>query len=138
MKLLDTNVFLYAKGGAHPYQDACRAILTQTEQEPGEYGVDAELLQELLDLYARRGDRAFAVRAVNEALALVPEPFPVAREDVEEAADLFKGHRALSPRDAIHAAIVFNYGLEGIVSADRAFDRVAGLTRFDPLKLAKQ
>lgn len=138
MKLLDTNVFVYAKGVAHPYRDACRAILTQTEREPGEFGVDAELLQELLDLYARRGDRAIAVRAVSEALALVPEPFPIAREDVEEATDLFKAYRGLSPRDALHAAIVFNYGLEGIVSADKSFDRVASLTRFDPLKLAKQ
>jgi hypothetical protein len=31
--------------------------------------------------------------------------------------------------------VVLTYGLEGIVSADRSFDQIAGLTRFDPKKL---
>ena len=42
----------------------------------------------------------------------------------------------IRPRDAIHGAVVLTYGLEGIVSADQAFDGVPGLVRFDPLKLA--
>ena len=136
MKLLDANVFVYARGRGHPYKDPCTWVLADAEADPGGYGVDVEALQELLDAYARRGERAFGVRLVEETLAAFPEPFAITSSEVREAADIVKGYRRLSPRDAIHAAVVFTHGLEGIVSADRGFDRVAGLTRFDPLDLA--
>ena len=42
----------------------------------------------------------------------------------------------LTTRDAIHAAVVFEHGLEGIVSADRDYDRIPGLRRLDPIVLA--
>ena len=42
----------------------------------------------------------------------------------------------IEARDAIHAAVVFEHRLEGIVSADRDFDRIPGLRRFDPLEVA--
>lgn len=136
MKLLDTNVFVYSRGEPHPYREPSRAIIRMAEVQADVFGVDVEALQELLDLYARRGRRSFAVQIVEETLALFPDPLPVTRREVEEATDIVKGYRRLSPRDAIHAAVVFTHGLEGIVSADRGFDRVAGLTRFDPLDLA--
>ena len=44
--------------------------------------------------------------------------------------------RDLSARDAIHAAVVIEHGLEGIVSADHDFDRILGLVRFDPITLS--
>jgi uncharacterized protein len=136
VKLLDATVFIYARGRSHPYKEACNSILTQAEGSPDAYGVDVEALQELLDVYARRGERSFGVRLVEEILAGFPDPLPISRREVEEAADIVKGYRRLSPRDAIHVAVVFTYHLEGIVTADRGFDRVAGLTRFDPQDLA--
>ena len=138
MKLLDTNVIVYARGRKHPFKAACTAVLTDAEQRPDAYGIDVELLQELLDVYTRRGERAYAFRLVGEVLAGFPDPYPITRREIEEAADIVKGYRGLTPRDAIHAAVVLNYALEGIVSADRSFDRVAGLTRFDPLDLGEE
>jgi len=110
MKLLDTNVFIYAQGGPHPYREPCRAVLAGADPEA--YGVDV--------------------------LAFLPDPFPISRREVEGAADLVGTHPRLYPRDAIHAAVVLAYGLEGTVSTDRAFDRVAGLIRFDPIALSPE
>ena len=42
----------------------------------------------------------------------------------------------LSVRDAVHSAVVMEHGLDGIVSADRHFDRIPGLRRYDPADLA--
>jgi predicted nucleic acid-binding protein len=42
----------------------------------------------------------------------------------------------LSPRDAIHAAVVIEHGLDGIVSADQDLDRIPGLGRYDPIEVA--
>ena len=43
---------------------------------------------------------------------------------------------ALSPRDAIHAAVVSTHHLEGIVTTDAAFTQVGGLMVYDPISLA--
>ena len=137
MKLLDTNVFVYAAGRPDPNRDACRAILAQVEERPEAYGVDVEALQELLDLYTRRGRRSFAAQMVGRTLLTFPDPFPITRQEIQEAAEIVRGYRRLTPRDAIHAAVVMTFGLEGIVSADRAFDQIPGVTRFDPRRLAK-
>ena len=42
----------------------------------------------------------------------------------------------LSARDAIHAAVVFEHELEGIISADQDYDRIQGLRRYDPIEAA--
>ena len=132
MKLLDTNIFVYARGRPGPYKDACAQIIRSVDGAPEAYGIDVEVLQEIMDVYTRRGERAFMARLVGEVLATFPEPFPITRREIEEAAGVIGGYRRLTPRDAIHAAVVMTYDLEGIVSADKSFDQVAGITRFDP------
>jgi hypothetical protein len=47
-------------------------------------------------------------------------------------------HPRIQSRDAFQVATVFEYDLEGLVSADRGFEGIAGLTRFDPIELAAQ
>ncbi len=137
MKLLDTNVFVYAAGRPDPNREACRVLLLDAGERPDEYVVDVEALQELMDVYTRRGQRAFAAEMVARTLTTFPGPLPITRREIEEASDIVKGYRRLTPRDAIHAAVVITYSLEGIVSADKSFDQVAGVTRFDPRKLVE-
>lgn len=136
MKLLDTNVVMYALGRAHPYRESCFAIIQEARRDPEAFGIDAELGQELLDVYVHREGVARASEAVTQTFAIFPYPFAITRREVEQAVLLLKPRSPLSPRDALHAAVCLTNGLEGIVSADRAFDRVPGVTRFDPLKLA--
>ena len=136
MKLLDANVFIYAEGREHPYRDPCRSILAVARHDPMAYAVDVELVQELLDFYARRGGHEKAVTAARNALRLFPEPFAIRRDEIEQSMLLLTPRAQLSPRDALHAAVCLTQRLEGIVSADKAFDRAPGVTRFDPLKLA--
>jgi predicted nucleic acid-binding protein len=52
------------------------------------------------------------------------------------AAQILVQHPVLQSRDAIHAAVVFENKLEGIISADRGLDVIDGLVRFDPKELA--
>ncbi len=136
MKLLDTNVFIYARGRAHRLKEPCISVLADAEDSPGAYGIDVETLQEILDVYSRRGERAFAVRMVGEVLASFPDPLAITRREVEEAAAIVGTEERLSPRDAIHAGVVLAYGLEGLVSTDRSFDLLASVARFDPVDLA--
>lgn len=136
MKLLDANVFIYAEGSDHPYREPCRTVLRTARADPAAFGVDVELVQEILDVYQRREGATKAVTAAASVLALFFDPFPITMVEIEQTMRLLVPRSRLSPRDAIHAAVCLTNGLEGIVSADKAFDRVPGVTRFDPLKLA--
>jgi len=138
VKLLDTNVFIYARGRQGPYKQSCADVLTASVERAGMYGIDVELLQELLDVYTRRGQRAFAAGAVAEAVEMFADPLPITRREAEQAAEIVRSYRRLTPRDAIHAAVVITYDLEGIVSADKSFDQIPGVTRFDPKTLAAE
>ncbi len=68
---------------------------------------------------------------MEHLLLLFPNPFPVAREEIEIARDLIMRYSFLGARDAIHAAVVQTNHLEGVITADKAFDRIKGLKRFD-------
>ncbi len=44
--------------------------------------------------------------------------------------DLLMDHRGLTARDAVHAEVMFNRGVEWIATFDAGFDGVAGIRRF--------
>jgi predicted nucleic acid-binding protein len=138
LKLLDTNIFLYAAGRPHPYKEPCVRLLQEAAGRIGEYAIDAELLQEVLYVYGHRGERARGLAAFDDLIAAFPDPIPIGRAEVVEARRLLESFPALSPRDAIHAAVVTTRALEGIVTTDRAFQRVRGLAVFDPMDPASQ
>jgi predicted nucleic acid-binding protein len=97
---------------------------------------DVEALQEVLHYYHRRGVTELGAGIVGNALIALPAPFPITVAIVDRARRLLLDHsRRLASRDAIHAAVVLEHHLEGIISADRAFDTIPGITRFDPRDL---
>lgn len=135
MKLLDTNVIVYAVGRPHRYKQPCTRLLQDVADNTGDYGIDTELMQEILYLYAARGERRLGLSTCNDLLLMFPDPFPVTREEIALTHGLLTGYPNLLPRDAIHAAVVRANHLEGIVSADKVFDVVDNISRFDPLAL---
>ena len=136
MKLLDANVAVYAYGRPHPYQESCRKIMDGLKLYPDDYAVDAEMLQELLHSYLERRQLERGVQTVEYLLTYIPSIIPITAAEIATAMRLLGETPNISARDAIHAAVVIGHGLEGIVSADRDFDRVAGLRRFDPVEAA--
>ena len=135
MKLIDANVLIYARGAPHPYRDACRHLLAEVEAGRLEANVDTEVLQEIVHVYWYRRRLEQGLDYLDRLLVLFPTPFPVTGETVTTARDILADHPQLQPRDAIHAAVVLNHGLEAIVSADRAFDKITEIKRLDPLEL---
>ena len=136
MKLLDANIVIYALGREHPYRRSCRAIINQLAERPNDYAIDAEMLQEILYVFHRREETDRGVEAVTRLLDLSSEIIPIGGAVIEEAGRLLRRSPQLAVRDAVHAAVVFHHGLEGIISADRNFDRIGGLARYDPMDVA--
>ena len=137
MKLLDANIFdanifIYAIGRPHPHKEPCRQIVDQLRTQSSEYAIDAEVLQEILNVYSNRGLVSVGVDYVDRLLGLFSEIIPIGRSEIGRAARILQHSSEISARDAIHAAVALEHGLEGIVSYDRGFDRVPGLRRFEP------
>lgn len=131
--LVDTNVFVYARGAVHGYREPCRAILRAAADGRIRLEASVELVQEFAHLPLRRQpDRMDALEQVEEVRSQCRlHPFD---EDVLTASlDLLGRHPALGVRNAVHAATALRVGLNAIISADRAFDEVAGLSRVDPI-----
>ena len=136
MKLLDANIVIYSLGRDHPYREPCRAIINQLEERPHDYAVDAEMLQEILYVFSNRGDIKTGVEAVLRLLDLFPDVIPITGAEIGTATRLIGQPPRLSVRDAIHAAVALEHGLEGIVTADKVFEHIPGLRRFDPTEVA--
>ena len=135
MKLIDTNVFIYAAGRPHLYKEPCLNILARIATGEQGYAIDAELLQEILHSYALRRVRDVGVSVFDRTLALFPSPLPVTVEELRAARNLMQRYSDLYARDAIHAAFVLVHSFEGLVSADQIFDKMSELKRFDPQEL---
>ena len=135
MKLLDTNVVVYAIGRPHRYKQPCVRLLHDVADGASDFNVDTELLQEILYLYTARGERARGLTTCRDLLLMFPDPFPIGRQEVVLAHEILTRYPAFLPRDAIHAAVTQANRLEGIVSADKVFGAIDNLRRFDPLGL---
>jgi predicted nucleic acid-binding protein len=132
---LDVNVFMYAAGTPHPYKDACVRILADVETGALTATVNVEILQELLYRYSHIKLVDKGVQLCRDILKYPLTILPVTETDVRLAIDLFDSHHAvgLKPRDAVHAATMQNNGLSRLISADKDFELLKGITRIDPL-----
>jgi predicted nucleic acid-binding protein len=129
MILVDANVLMYAAGAEHAYKAPSVACLNRVAAGEVDATIDAEVLREILHRYRSLnrwsdGQRVYALSRslFQEALAITGDVMDVARQIL--AADA-----TVSARDAVHAAVVTAYGLEGICSFDTDFDRLAGCPR---------
>ena len=123
---------MYAVGKPHPYKATCQDILKTAASNTTEFNIDAELCQELLYVYGRRGERKQGLKTVESLIELFPNVFPVDSGVIVETKILMDKYPNLVARDAIHAAVVLVNDLEGIVSVDKVFGEIKGLKRFEP------
>lgn len=137
MKLIDTNVFIYAVGEPHVYKESCATLMAKLETGEEAANIDSELLQEILYYFWRRRRHGEGAGLFDRLVAGFPDAFPITVAEVRRARELLGAQPLIEPRDAIHAAVVLTHGLEGIISADRGFDAIPGIRRFDPIELVK-
>ena len=104
--------------------------------QPLEYTIDTELVQEIMHVYSVRGQRAFGLVLFDDIFTIFPDPLAIGRNEILAARHLAEEYLTLSPRDAIHAAVVRTQGLEGIVTTDKALGQVARLASFHPVEMA--
>lgn len=131
MTLLDTTILVYAVGDPHPFRAPCRLILQAQAEGRVDAATTVEVLQEFVHVRAQRRSRADAAALGRHFAAALPI-LSASREDLELALTLFELHPPLGAFDSVLAAVGMNRGVEGLVSADRAFAGLDGLRWIEP------
>jgi predicted nucleic acid-binding protein len=129
---------MYAVGADHPYKASCAGILLGVARREIDVVTDCEVVQEILYRYTRLGRRNEGIQVALDLFKVVLTVLPVGEEDVRRAIGFMETYRRLSPRDAIHAAVMLNNGVSEILSVDRDFDAMEEVRRVDPGDLAHQ
>ena len=100
---------------------------------PDAFVSDVEVLQELMHRYLASGRWAFGRDVLRVFAGVMRNRLElVLPEDVEVASGLADEHPGIGARDLLHAAVMRRIGVQRIISADRGFDRLPGVTRLDP------
>jgi predicted nucleic acid-binding protein len=129
MILIDSNVPMYLVGTPHPHKADAQRLLESAIAAGERLVTDAEVLQEILHRYVAI-DRRDAIQPTFDALlGVVDEVLDVRLADVDRAKTIVLGRRSLSARDAIHVAVMEREGIDRIMTFDRGFDAMPGLTR---------
>jgi len=127
--LLDSNVPMYLVGAEHPHKVDARRLLERVIAENHRLVTDAEILQEILHRYVAINRRDAIQPCFNVVLEIVDEVVPVTLETMSAAREIVIGHPDLTARDAVHLAVMREHGIEKILSFDRHFDGIPGVTR---------
>ncbi len=134
MVLIDANILMYAAGAAHSNKQPSIRLLERVANGEVDATIDAEILQEILHRYRAINRWADGRKVYDLARELFPDVIPVTSSALDRARTLLDGSTSLMARDALHAAVVLDEGLDGIYSYDRDFDRIPGIRRLQPAK----
>ena len=129
MILTDANILMYANGTEHPNKAPSLAFLNRVASGQVDATIDAEVLQEILHRYRSLNRWADGQRVYDLARCLFPDVLSITGEVMDHAKRILDARSALTARDAVHAAVVTVYKLEGICTFDGDFDRIPGCRR---------
>lgn len=136
MIVLDTTVLVYAVGGDHRLAAPCRDVLERVADGRLRVTTTLEVLQEFAHVRARRWGREDAAELTRGFAVLLGPLLQLQSSDLELGLDLFRRTEQLGAFDAVLAAATKRIGAAALMSADRAFREVPGITVLDPADAA--
>ncbi len=132
---VDTAILMYAVGVDHPLRAPSRRILDRVADGDLDAVISAEVVQEIIHRFISIGRSDLGKRAAVDALDLFAPVLPITHALMRRLPDLVERYPALSSRDLVHVATCQHEGISEIISPDRGFDLVSGISRTDPASL---
>lgn len=129
MVFVDSNVFMYLVGAAHPHKVDAQRRLEGLVADRARLVTDAEALAEILHRYVAVDRRGYIQLAYDALLGVVDEVLPVERATLERAKQLVLQYPTMPVRTAVHVAVMQLRSIDTVLSFDTGFDRVPGIVR---------
>jgi uncharacterized protein len=120
---------MYLIGASHPHKTDAQLTIERLIAAGERLVTDAEVLQEILHRYVAIQRREAIGPALEVALEITDQIFPIEQRDVLRATEIVQHPAHLSARDAIHIAVMERHGVRSICSFDADFDRWPGIKR---------
>jgi predicted nucleic acid-binding protein len=133
--VVDTTVLVYAMGAEHPLREPCRELIAAIANGGVEATTSVEVIQEFVDVRARRRDRHDAATTGRDYAELLAPLLSVTREHLQRGLVLFEQSDRLGSFDAALAAAASVSGATALVSADSAFSAAAEIAHVIPDRL---
>ena len=136
MRYLDTNVILRFLTGDDPVKAAaCLSLMQRLQQGLEEATTSTVVIHEALYILSSRAHYGLthpdAAARLKPIVALRGLQVPH-KHTVLHALDVYAEHQFLDFGDALSVAEMLAFGITEIISYDRDFDRVPGVTRVEP------
>lgn len=129
MIFVDSNIPMYLVGAHHPHKTDAQRLLERAIVAGEALVTDVEVFQEILHRYVAI-DRRDAIAPAWELLtSITDQVVGIDVDDVATARDLVLAGTATSARDAIHVAVMRRLDCRRILTFDRRFETVPGITR---------
>lgn len=138
MIVVDTTVLVYAVGDDHDLAAPCRQLINAIGDGRLRATTTAEAIQEFVHVRARRRTRRDAAALGRAYLDLLSPIMPVDERALTAGLRLFERLPALGSFDAVLAAATVLAGAQTLVSADKGFAGVHGLTWLQPMHAAER
>ncbi|MEA3339074.1 MAG: type II toxin-antitoxin system VapC family toxin [Chloroflexota bacterium] len=134
---IDANIPMYAAGAEHSLKYPSLQILEAAATGKIAAVTNTEVIQEIMHRYASLNFREKGLEVAELFLQVTPNVLPVTKKDMIQALALYQAFPQVQARDTVHAAVMQSNGVTIIITADRHFDRFAGLRRVDPTSFEK-
>lgn len=126
---VDANAIIYSALEG-PGREPCLKVLQAVAAGDAQGRTSPAVLEEVWHVALRRYPGQLD-GLVESAMTIFSPLLPVTEEALKQA--LAVGGSALGSNDKLHLGTCRTEGIEVVLSADRAFDGVAGIERVDPL-----
>jgi predicted nucleic acid-binding protein len=129
---VDSNIPMYLIGAPHPHKVDAQRLLENCTAADERLVTNAEVLQEILHRYVAIDRREWIQLAFDAILGVVDEVLPIREREVARAKEIALARRNVSARDAVHVAVMWEHGIETILSFDHGFDGLPRIKRLGP------
>jgi len=116
---VDSNVFIYAVGRAHPLRDEAQNFFLESSRKGKRLVTSAEVLQELLHVYLPVGRIETLDAALELATLGVDRVISIGAETVMHARHLVRVHPGLTSRNLLHLATCQMNKIKDLKTFDR-------------------
>ncbi|MFN8521243.1 MAG: type II toxin-antitoxin system VapC family toxin [Chloroflexota bacterium] len=132
MIVLDTTILVYATGVEHPLRTPCQQLIDMIAQGRIVATTTPEVIQEYVHVRARRLTRAETARTARDFVSLLRPLLMVDASMLSAGLRIYEETPNIGSFDAVLAAAAIWLSADALVSADRGFAGVKGLTYLDP------
>ena len=129
---VDSNIPMYVAGRDHPFKTPCTEFMRGVARRTIDAVSDVEVLQEILYRYHAIRQPSIGFAVFETLVATIPLIHPVSLEDVLASKAVLARFPGVSPRDAIHVAVMQRTGIRTVVSYDQHFDEIDAVERVTP------